>query len=226
MLSKTRGIVISHIKYKETSIIVKIYTEEFGLQTYIVNGVRSGKSSKSTIALYQSLNLLDLVVYHKEGNAINHIKEIKVAFVFKQIPYDHIKCAIAIFLTEILQKTIKEHYENKLLFEFLYDSFQKLDQNQTDIENFHLIFLLQYSSFLGFIPLNSKTFFDEISGEHQIEELNYIDDLLQSKDYITSQKVSNQTRRKILTKIVYLFQIHVESFGELKSLDVLREIIG
>lgn len=225
MTQKTKGLVLSHIKYRETSLIVKIYTEEFGLQTYMVNGVRSSKSSKAKIALFQPLSLLDLVVYHKDGNSIHHIKEIKTSFVYQHTPYEHKKCIIAIFLSEILQKTIKEHYKNTELFNFLSDSLIILDEQQNGFENFHLIFMLKYSSFLGFMPSNAKSFFEEISSQCSSIEFDYLESLLHSADYNISYKATNQTRRFVLEKIIYLYQIHIETLGVIKSLEVLKEII-
>lgn len=225
MLQNTKGIVLSHIKYKETSLIVKIYTEAFGLQTYMVNGVRSSKTTKSKSAFFQPLMLLELIVYHKDGQAIHHIKEIKTAYIFKHIPYEHKKCVIAIFLSEILQKSIKEHYPNPELFHFLYEALVTLDEQVTDYENFHLLFMLQYASFLGFAPQDALSFFEQVHYDYDKVALAFMDQLFNARDFICKEKGSNQTRRLMLDKIVYLFQIHIDSFGSIKSLEVLRTIM-
>ena len=107
MLYKTRGIVFRFTKYGETSIIVNIFTEMFGLQSYMVNSVRS-KSSKNKIALYQPLTLLDLVVYHRENANILRIKELKCLYPYQTIHRDIRKSAIALFLNEILNKAVKD----------------------------------------------------------------------------------------------------------------------
>jgi DNA repair protein RecO (recombination protein O) len=107
MLYKTRGIVLSHIKYKETSIIARIFTDAFGSQSYIVNGVRS-TNARTKIGLFQPLTLLDLVVYHNSKKEINRISELKPGFTFHSIPFNIKKMAIALFITELLGKTLKE----------------------------------------------------------------------------------------------------------------------
>ena len=107
MLHKTRGVVFRFTKYGETSIIVTLFTELFGLQSYIVNGVRS-KSGKNKIALFQPLTLLDLVVYHREHANLNRIKEVKCLYPFQSIPTDIKKSALAIFIIEVINKTVKE----------------------------------------------------------------------------------------------------------------------
>ena len=101
MLHKTKGIVFRYTRYGETSIIVNIFTELFGLQSYIVNGVRS-KSPKSKMALYQPLMLLDLVVYHKENAGIMRIKEVKSLYPYRTLFSDIYKSAVALFINEVL----------------------------------------------------------------------------------------------------------------------------
>src|SRR3954469_12504744 len=107
MLHKTRGVVFRFTKYGETSIIVNIFTELFGLQSYIVNGVRS-KSAKNKIALFQPLTLLDLVVYHRENANILRIKEVKCLRAYQDLTSDIKKSSIAMFINEILNKAVKD----------------------------------------------------------------------------------------------------------------------
>src|SRR5260221_1434766 len=126
MLHKTQGFVFRFTNYSETSIIVNIFTSAFGLQSYIVNGAR-GKSSKDKIALYQPLTLLDLVVYHRENASILRIKEVKCLHAYQTISADFKKSTIALFLNEILNKTVKEQTHAAELCDFLINSFTHLD---------------------------------------------------------------------------------------------------
>jgi DNA repair protein RecO (recombination protein O) len=162
MLLKTKGIVLNQIKYRETSIITKIYTEDFGLKSYIVNGVRT-KSSKTKIGLFQPLTLLDLVVYYKEKTTLHRISEIKCYSPYKSIPFEIKKSSIVLFLSEILNKTLKEEISNKELFDFLSTSLIYFDEVKEDYHNFHLQFLFQLSAFLGFFPSN----LDDILGNEE-----------------------------------------------------------
>ncbi|HSZ26101.1 MAG TPA: DNA repair protein RecO, partial [Cytophagaceae bacterium] len=177
MLQKTRGVVLGYIKYGDTSIISKIYTEEFGLQTYIVNGVRS-KSSKNKIAMFQSLTLLDMVVYHKENREINRISEIKCNTVFHSIPFEQKKISIVVFLAELLGKTLKEHYHNKELFELIIHTIAYLDEVQEHYENLHLQFMIQLASFLGFSPGSVDELMQEILISLSEEEKNALAQLM------------------------------------------------
>ena len=98
MITKTRGIVLNYIKYGDTSIICKIYTEQFGLQSYIINGIRKSKSKN--IGLFQPLNILDLVVYHKKTSGLQRIKESKLDYAYKTLHLDMKKISVCFFLSE------------------------------------------------------------------------------------------------------------------------------
>ncbi|HEV7380803.1 MAG TPA: recombination protein O N-terminal domain-containing protein, partial [Dyadobacter sp.] len=137
MLHKTRGIALSYIKYKESSIIAKIYTELFGVQTYIVNGVRSSSAKTNRIALFQPLTLLEMVVYHKgKQDEIHRISEIKCYHPFSTLPYNVLKSCLSLFITEILVKSLREEEENQPLFYFLEQSVIYLDEADAGFENF------------------------------------------------------------------------------------------
>jgi DNA repair protein RecO (recombination protein O) len=220
MLHKTRGIVFRFTKYGETSIIVTIFTELFGLQSYIVNGVRS-KSGKNKIALFQPLTLLDLIVYHREHANISRIKEVKCLYPYQSIPTDIKKSALAMFLIEIINKTIKEESHAQELCEFLVRSFITLDQMGEKTENFHLVFLLKLSRYLGFgvHQLN-----DVLGARVTAEENEKIIVQLLKSDYTDSVPMSNHQRREILELILKFFADHIENLGEVKSIQVLREI--
>jgi DNA repair protein RecO (recombination protein O) len=224
MLHKTRGIVLGYIKYSDTSIISKIYTEEFGLQTYIVNGVRS-KSSKNKIALFQQLTLLDMVVYHKENRDINRISEIKCNTVFHSIPFDQKKICIVIFIAELLGKTIKEQHPNKELFEWLLHSIAYLDEMPEKYENLHLQFMIQLAAFLGFSPGSVEDIVEEIRISLTGEEKEILEKLMNAgpEEYV---KINNQTRRHLLDCLIRYYSIHIENFGSINSLSVLQEVFS
>ena len=229
MLHKTKGIVINFIKYKESSIITKIYTEKFGLQTYIENGVRSSKG-KNKIALFQPLTLLDLVVYHDHKKEIHRISEIKCSTSFRSIPYELKKSCSALFLNEVLNKSLKESSENEALFGFLTDAILYLDSHDHQIENFHLYFLLNYCFYLGFAPENGKEIFDQFFSfsyqiPHDLETINFIDQIIH-KDFGDALLLTRIQRNQVLDVILAFYRLHVEDFGELRSLAVLKEILG
>src|SRR5436190_3456251 len=129
MLHKTRGIVFHVTHYSESSVVAKIYTELFGLQSYLVNSVRK-KNSKIKTAALQPLALIDLVVYHKERSGLQRLADAKNNPALKSIPFDVRKSSIVLFMNEVLFKSVKEEEANQPLFDFIFNSVQLLDMQR------------------------------------------------------------------------------------------------
>ncbi|MBL7870097.1 MAG: DNA repair protein RecO [Cyclobacteriaceae bacterium] len=219
MLHKTKGVVFRFTKYGETSIIVNIFTELFGLQSYIVNGVRSS-SKRSKIALFQPLTLLDLVVYYKENANILRIKEVKCYHPYQSVTSEIRKSAIAMFINEVLNKSVKEQSHAGEIHEFIARSLIVLDQHQKP-ENFHLLFLLGLSKHLGFGP----NLTEEVLGGHWMDDVDEkaLKELLVA-NYTSATSITYDQRQTLLTSLLRFYASHVDNFGEMKSLAVLREI--
>ncbi|TXK44627.1 DNA repair protein RecO [Pontibacter qinzhouensis] len=236
MLVKTRGIVLNYIRFRESSIIAKIYTEQLGVQSYIVNSVRK-KNSGSRIALFQAFTLLEMVVYTSQRGGITRISEYRSAYPFSSIPFDIRKSSILLFLSEMVSRTVKEEEENPSLFAFLYQSIIHFDELETGFENFHLVFLLQLSHHLGFGPSSGTEIIEQVAFSApsavvtavptvlslQVYEA-YFDQLLQTPGQagIPNGKV----RRELLAILIRYYQLHVEKLGEIKSLAVLSEVLS
>ena len=72
---KTKGIVLRTVKYGETSVIVAVFTEKFGVQSYLVNGVRiSTKKGSGKANLFQPSAILEMVVYHNELKQLQRLR--------------------------------------------------------------------------------------------------------------------------------------------------------
>ncbi len=230
MLQKTRGIALSYLRYRETSIISRVYTEEFGLQSYIVNGVRSARSKNNRIALFQPLTLLDMVVYYKNDRDLHRLSEVKTLVPFQSLPFEMAKSAIALFVTEMLNKVLKEEAGSPVLFGFLIDAVLFLENARTDFENFHLVFLLKLSFYLGFGPENAREFENQLRenaypflpDEHTDAALN----LMLRQPFGTPIILTRTARNDLADALVAYYQIHLDSIGDVKSLMVLREVLG
>jgi DNA repair protein RecO (recombination protein O) len=222
MLHKTRGIVFRFTKYGDSSIIVTIFTELFGLQTYIVNGVRS-KSAKGKIALYQPLTLLDLVVYYKENANIKRIKEVRCLHQYQTLQTDIRKSSIGMFINEVLNKAVKEENHAQELFEFFLDSLIILDNQKTDFENFHLIFLIKLSRFLGFGAHESgEVLTRRLTGKEEEVLLKKII----AAEYNETFVMTNIQRRNLLEILLRFYSAHIDTLGEIRSVQVLKEVMG
>ena len=230
MLYKTRGIALSYIRYRESSIIAKIYTESFGIQTYIVNGVRSAKSKTNRIAFFQPLTLLDLVVYHKsKEDTIHRLSELKCYAPFHSIPFDIIKSSLALFVTEILGKTLKEEESNEPLFQFLHEAILYLDNAEAHFENFHIHFLSQLASYLGFGTETVEDLENELKGNNYPQTADMVEQeavrQLLTSGFGSVIALDRSRRLRILEKLVFFYKIHMDGLGEIKSMEVLKEIL-
>ncbi len=221
MLYKTRGIVFRFTKYGETSIIVNIFTESFGLQSYIVNGVRS-KTAKNKIALFQPLTLLELVVYNKENANIKRIKELKCVHPFQSLSSDIKKSTIGMFMIEMMNKTIKEESHTGDFFSFLFNSIQTLDLLEEGAENFHLIFLLKLSRYLGF----GAHSISEVLGHRMIgDDEEKLLAILLTLNLQETVKMTGVQRKNLLEIILLFYADHLDYLGEIRSIPILREVL-
>lgn len=220
MLHKTPGIVFRFTKFGDTSIIVNIFTETFGLQSYIVNGVRSA-SAKGKIALYQPLTLLDMVVYYKENTQVKRMKEVKCLHQYHSLHIDVKKSTIAMFLAELLNKAVKDESHAQELYAFISGSLITLDDAEKDYENFHLVFLVKLSRFLGFGAQNVQ----EVLGRRIVDvSLEPLLESLLHADYDTHLPMSVAQRRDLLDVLLNFYKDHLDTLGEFKSVPVLKEI--
>ncbi len=226
MLHKTKGIVLNYTRYRETSIIVKIYTGEFGLQTYVENGVRSARS-KGKIALFQPLTLVDMVVYFKPGAEIQRISEIRCRHPFYHIPTDIRKMTLGIFVSEILTLTLKEHTANPALFDFLEKALIFLEEQEDRPENFHLYFLIRLSAYLGFGPETARDIRMQLY-EHGIG-LNATEEGLLQKllemPFGTVLEITRSQRAAALDHLLWFYRLNLEGFRGVRSVQVLGEVL-
>lgn len=227
MKYKTRSIVFNFIKFRESSVIARIYTEKYGLKNYLINNVRSFKP-RYPVSLFQPLTQLDMVVYNKPGAEINRIAEIKCMNPYHSIPFDVMKSTVCLFLTEVLYKILREEEANQELFDFLVDSFNYYDEAETQHANFHLQFLVKLTSYLGINPIDVNEIIREIksAGSSYLiseSEKKQFDQLI-LYPYQRPVDIDNQGRRKMLTLILLFYQHHFDPITEIKSLRILREV--
>ena len=215
-LHKTKGIVLKTVKYGETSIIVTIFTELFGVQSYLVNGVRtSTKKGTGKANLFQPSAILDLVVYHNDLKHLNRIKEFKWATIYQHILSDVSKNAVALFMVELLTKCLKQPEGNPLHLAHFF-GFRVTDD---------------YSTESAFLDLMEGSFVQE-----QPHHPHFLED---KQAFVTSQllkaqqpgeleeiKLNHDFRRQLLHVYETYYALHIPDFGTMKSLPVLRVVLG
>jgi DNA repair protein RecO (recombination protein O) len=238
MIETTKAIVISTIKYGDTSLIATCYTNNFGIKTYLLKGILKLKKAKIRPAYFQPLMQLNLTANHNNKGNLNSIRDIEVLHFYNSIYTDIKKQTIALFLAEIVYYSIREEEQNNTLYQYLETSFLWLDTHD-DISNFHLLFLLNLTKFLGFYPETNavnKSYFDLIEGKFtNYNKVNTVfgENLLQFKkllginfEVLHTIDFSAKNRQSVLSILIQYFELHLVGFKQPKSLKVLKSVFS
>jgi len=237
MLVTTKAIVLSSLKYGDTSLIVKVYTATDGLKSYLLKGVLSSKKGKLKAAYFQPLMQLELTASHKNKGTLESIREAKVIRPYKTLHTHIIKNSLVLFLAEMLGNSIQEEQQDISLYNYLQCGLQWLDENDT-IANFHLLFLLNLTKYLGFYPEENKTsftYFDLLEGQFinrpTLNPLIAKDQVLSFKrllginfDALLTLKITKANRESLLKSVILYFELHLHGFRKPKSLAVLNAV--
>jgi DNA repair protein RecO (recombination protein O) len=239
MIEKSKAVVLKSLKYSESSIILTLYTQTAGRQTYMVNGVRSAKT-KQKAGILQPMFLLDIEAYHKPGREMQRLKEFRLSEIYQSIPFNVVKSTMSIFLAEVLYKALQNIEPEPDFFDFIYHSMQYLDSLDEGVANFHLWFLVRGIGSLGYGLQNNQSpvmpWFDLKSGsfvaskptmpETPNRELSvYLSDFItMDLHQLKTYKISGEMRGRMLETIVRYYNIHIDAMGEIRSLEVMKEV--
>jgi len=239
MLCKSPAIVLKTIKYSETSLVVKAYTELYGLKSFLVSGVRK-KHAKNSPNLFQSLNIIEIVFPEKHSSSLIIPKEISSGYSCRSVHNDLYKSSIILFMNELIYRSVHEEEANPELFRFLYHTIVYIDTTQNPVTNTHLVFSFHLTMHLGFFPLgrfsSAKPYFliregvfSKYSPEDDFslnQEESMLFDLLINTDIESSHEIeiSNSARNRMLAIIILYYQLHLIGFGDIKSLEVLNQV--
>ena len=245
MTHKTKVIILRSIKYGETSLVVTAFTELFGIQIYLVNGVRASNKKNNNAACFQPSAILSMEVYHNELKSMHRIKEYGFAHLYKNIFSNVIKNSVALFMVELLYKILKQPEHNPALFNFCEDALIHLDEAPPTVTaNFPLFFTLHLSYFFGF-KINEEesgeanNFIDLQEGCFTSVQPNHPHFLAGEDVTITSEllktmlpaelnnlQLNKQKRKQLLLKYLDYYQLQHHHFGQMKTLAVLEEILS
>ena len=235
----TKAIVLSTLKYSDSSLIVKCYTQEEGLKSYLIRGILKAKKGGLKIAYFQPLNQLNIVASHRNKGSLNTIKEVQISNPYKTIYKNIIKQSVVLFLSEVLSYSIKEEEKNNALFEYIETGLVWLDLHDK-IANFHLLFLLNLTRFLGFYPdltEKEKRGFDLLEGNFtdvtSQKNIIYGNNFYQFKkllginfDNIENVSFNKLERQIVLKIIIQYFELHLDGFKKPKSLQILETVFS
>lgn len=239
MIVTTKAIVLSSIKYGDNNLIVRCYTEFEGTKSYLLRGILSSKKGKLKAAYFQPLTQLRLTANHNNKGTLNSIKEVEVINHYKSIFNDIKKQSIVMFLSEVLTFSIQEEENNNNLYNYLEVSLIWLDMHERTA-NFHLLFLLNFTKYLGFYPetkfinlnyfdlsegcfVNLRPKFDFILGEDLIEFKKILGINFDGLDKI---EFNAKNRGQVLSILIRYFELHLSGFKTPKSLPILKSIFS
>lgn len=236
MKTRTQGILLWYIRHGETSIIAHFYTREYGRQAFIFKRVK-GKKSRHKFPFFQPLAFVELFLDYRQKKEIYSGNGAQPLYVFQSIPFQQVKNSITFFLAEFLSKVLQIHEGDVPLFEFLKTSILFLDQETTRGVNFHLIFLVKLTEFLGiqvdvdvpaalYLNIETGTFTAEPTENSFTQEQSMLWKKFQIDDWQVCDilPLSRDQRNVFLGKVLQYYSYHLHDFNTLKSLSVLQEL--
>ncbi len=216
-------------------MILDIYTEEHGLLSFIVGGVRKAKSRQANI--FHPMNIIECVAYKSEER-LNRIKEAQLLVRYESLNLDVVKSSVAMFVVDLSRNAIKERESNEVLYQFLKHKLIDLDTNSPRLRFFPHLFALELSHYLGFAPNNNYDlevpYFDLLEGafiDNDVRHKHILDEKLSlALHQLISGKadpeIAKEDRNILLDKLVEYYKLHLEGFRDLKCLDVLRSVLS
>lgn len=239
MIVKTKAIVFSAIKYSEADLIVSCFTEKDGVKSYLLRNILKSKRGKLKASYFQPLTLLDLEATHKNKGTLENIREASVSVAYQSLHTDMVKTGLVMFLSEMLKNCIREEEANPELYDYLEKAFLWLDNNN-EVANFHIYFLLRLSHYLGFYPDSSNSefsYFNMMEGNFEssnssiycmdgpvVENLKLFFNV--SMEDSSTIRLSKTSRAQLLNLLLTYYQLHVQGYQKPKSLAVLNQLFG
>ena len=231
--------MLHSLKYGETRLIVDMFTRAFGRQSFIVSIPKTPKG-KIKKQFFQPLTLLDIETDIRPRLQLQKLHDVRLMSPFASIPFDPDKLAISLFVAEFLYYALRSEQRNELLYDYLENSIMWLDGQQVRFANFHLVFLLRLTRFLGFYPnldaykdgdyfdLRESVFMSNPPVHRDFlhpEEAQKVQ-LMMRMDYPTMHlfRMSHQERNRLLEVSLKYYRLHLPDFPEMKSIEVLRAL--
>ncbi len=239
MIVSTHAIVISKLRYRDHDLIVKCYTQQYGVLSFLLRGVLKSKKGLAKTAYFQLLTQLQLVIVYSPNRSLHSIKEAKLNHLYSSLHSNVLKSAIVMFLAEVLSSILKEEEENSTLFSYIETTLLWLDTH-TECSNFHLLFLLNLTKYLGFYPENTTAdvpFFNLQDGKFQSKPMglytisgdnfNLLKQLLDTKfDELSQLKINSKQRQAFLNMMLQYYELHLGDFKKPKSLHILNQVFS
>ena len=238
----SHGIVLHTTRYNDTQVIVNVFTEQEGMLAYIVRMPRVRVRSGTRASGWQPLSLVEVSWTPQERRALQHPTSFNLWKPWTSIPFHPHKAAMALFLSEFLYYALRNESENASLFQFVLNSLSWFDESDDHFANFHVVFLLRLSRFLGFYPnvedWHEGCYFDMMNAtftslppQHphyiQPDEAVLVPKFMRmDMRKMRAVGLNGAVRRRALQLITDFYRLHIPEFPQLKSIDVLAEVFA
>ena len=234
---RTRAIVLNKTKYSDSSLIVRIFTREAGVQSFFLKGAFS-KKNKGRLALLENLSMVELT-FDDRHDGIKYLNDIALYRPYTLIPFDMVRRTLFIFYNEILYKTLTDYSTDPELFDFVEEALLELDREETMLTDVHLHFLVNFSKILGFFP---KDNFSEKNCHFFIEESAFVHDYFDYPDYLSREASAylsdlmhekeigelppKVVRNELLYGLIRYFEKHNEQIHRIESVQILASLLS
>jgi len=237
MLTKTEAIVLHSLKYGETKLIVDMFTRLHGRLSFVVRlpKTQHGRLKKQ---YFQPLTLLNIECDVRPQLQLQQLRDASIFTPLPSLLTHPQKLAISLFLAEFLYHALRGEQQNEPLFDYVASSIQWLDSREQNFANFHLVFLMHLSRFLGFYPNI------EVGGLYfDLRAASFCTAPPLHRDFLMPQEASmlhlmmrmdfpNQhlfhmnriQRNRCIEVALQFYRLHLPDFPDLRSLEVLREL--
>ncbi len=237
MLITTNAIVLSKLKYRDNDLIVSCFTEEIGIVSFLLRGVLKSKKGPIKAAYFQLLSQLQLDIVCKNNRSLQVIKDVKLNHHYTTLHSNVLKGSIVMFLSEVLVSSLKEEEQNKTIYSYIETTLLWLDAH-SEYSNFHLLFLLNLTKYLGFYPEEMNldyNYFNLYDGKFELkyqnkysisgENLTLLKQLLGTTfDALSIIKINAKQRQSFLSMILLYFELHLGGFRTPKSLQIFNQV--
>ena len=236
---KTKAIVLRTVKYGDSRMIVDMLTAHSGRVSFActLSKTNRGKIKKQ---LFQPLTILEIDYDERTTTELQRLRDVRMAHPYASLPFDPYKLSIGMFLTEFLLYATRGEHDSEHLEDFTEKSLLWLDNASEGFANFHLVFTLHVSLFIGFYPnldeYSDGAWFDLRDGSFTKacplhpdylcpEDARKIRLLMRMNfDNMRLFKMNREERNQCLDVIVNYYRLHVPGFPEMKSLAVLKSL--
>ena len=217
-----------------------MFTRQYGRLSFAVQLPRS-PHAKLKKQYFQPLTLLNIEADIRQQANLQKISEVSLLSPLPSLLSEPSKLAIGLFVSEFLHYALRDEQQNEPLFDYVRSSIEWLDGREHDYANFHLVFLMHLSRFLGFYPnievYCEGDFFDlraavfcpsaPVHRDFLMPQEAARIQLLMRMDFVSMHlfRLSRADRNRILEALTDFYRLHFSSFGPLHSLDVLSAVL-